>query len=424
MPLVAIAIAAFALLAWKNLRAAFLLFVGLLPVYLIRFTIGGLPTTALEILFVTLFIAWMIRREKRLIDIRGWRLLLLLWIVVATVSLFVSPDFRAAAGVWKAYFIEPIIFFLLANDLLRTDEDREAALKALAATAIVIGASAIVQRFTGWGVPPPFNGAPIPPATDAEFRSTSFYGFPNAVGLFLAPLVPLFVMMASTHPPSRKEFRAVHFYWLASALLAATGVLLARSAGAVIGVLAGLFFMGLMHAHSRRPTAVIAVLGFILLLALPATRTYVTEKLTINDSSGRVRRLMWNETWNMLKDHPVFGAGLSGYPIVFDRYHQARYIEIFQYPHDEALNFWTETGFFGMLLFFATTARVFLVARRTRLADESTHPWTIALAAAFVVILVHGTVDVPYFKNDLAMQFWLLIALLSSIAAQKKMTAR
>lgn len=157
-PLLIIAFAAFAALAWHDLRKAFLLFIAALPSYVVRFHIGSIPTTALEVLFVILFVAWMLKREKRLIDIKGWGWLLLAWIAIATVSLFVSPDFRAAAGVWKAYFIEPVLFFLIANDLLRAREDRDAAVSALACSAIVVSGMAIVQHWTGWGVPPPFNG--------------------------------------------------------------------------------------------------------------------------------------------------------------------------------------------------------------------------------------------------------------------------
>ena len=31
-----------------------------------------------------------------------------------------------------------------------------------------------------------------------------------------------------------------------------------------------------------------------------------------------------------------------------------------------------------------------------------------------VVIIVHGLVDVPYFKNDLAVMFWALVAMISA----------
>jgi len=37
------------------------------------------------------------------------------------------------------------------------------------------------------------------------------------------------------------------------------------------------------------------------------------------------------------------------------------------------------------------------------------------LLSAMVVIVVHGLVDVPYFKNDLAVMFWALIALMSLV---------
>jgi O-antigen ligase len=117
---------------------------------------------------------------------------------------------------------------------------------------------------------------------------------------------------------------------------------------------------------------------------------------------------MWAETWNMLKDRPVLGAGLSGYPTVFKPYHLAGHIEIFQYPHNIFLNFWTELGLLGVVLFLMTVALAFRRARNP------------AITASFIVILVHGLVDVPYFKNDLAFLFWLLIAFISSMTILRK----
>ncbi len=35
--------------------------------------------------------------------------------------------------------------------------------------------------------------------------------------------------------------------------------------------------------------------------------------------------------------------------------------------------------------------------------------------AAMVVIVIHGLVDTPYFKNDLAILFWLIIGLLITL---------
>ncbi|MFA5854321.1 MAG: O-antigen ligase family protein [Patescibacteria group bacterium] len=405
-PFLIIVFAAFSYLAWHDLRKAFLLFVAALPVYVVRFSIGSIPTTALEILFIILFIAWMLKREKRLIDIKGWGWLLLAWLAVATVSLFVSPDFRAAAGVWKAYFIEPILFFLIANDLMRTQEDRNAAVGSLAWSAIVVSGMAIVQHWTGWGVPPPFNGVPVPPATEAEFRSTSFYGFPNAVGLFLAPLVPLFLRKGNLY---RAAF-----------LASIAAIALAQSEGALIGLAAGIGVYMLCFKKGRLPALIIGGIFLAGIFIIPETRAFAIEKLTLRDWSGRVRKEMWVEASHMLKDHAVLGAGLSGYPIVFDAYHEARHIEIFQYPHQLFLNFWSELGLAGLIAFFLLIGRYFMTLRETLRRVPSSQFWIAMLVASMTALLVHGLVDVPYFKNDLSMLFWLLLALTSSMRAEAR----
>lgn len=401
-----IALAAYAVVAFKRPRTGFLLFVAFLPAYLIRFSLIGIPTTALEVMFGILVVAWLRGREKRLVDIRGWRALMLLWLAVSTVALLVSPEARAV-GVWKAYFVEPIVFFIMAVDLLRTPEDRRAALRSLGFTAMAIGVAAIAQKFTGWGVPPPFNGVPVPPATEAETRSTAFYGFPNAIGLFLAPLIPLFLGRLRE---TWQERRAAAF-WAAALALSAAALVLAESEGAIIGAAAGTFIMLTLVKRTRRIALAAAALGAVVILAVAPLRQLAVEKGTLSDWSGRVRKEMWAETWTMLRDRPILGAGLSGYPKAFAPYHKAGHIEIFQYPHTLVLNFWSELGLAGLVAFALLMIRFFRSAALTE-------AW--ALVGAGAAILVHGLVDVPYFKNDLSMLFWLLLAFAAARAAETR----
>ncbi len=402
IPFLPLALIAFAILAVKNHRLAFFVFCGLLPTYLIRIGAGGLPTTALELAFLILLAAWMWKREKRLIDISGWRLILLYWIIVATVSMFVAPDFRAAAGIWKAYFIEPILFFLIANDVMRTQQDRLTAIKALAFSAIAVAAMSLLQKFAGAPVPPPWNDP-------EQFRTTSFYGYPNASGLFLAPLIPLFIW-------ARRPLTLV------AAALSLVAIILAENEGAWIALMPAAFFAGVMFRKTRVVTIGLAAMAIIAALVAPPARSIIIEKLTLEDWSGRVRKEMWAETWSMLKDRPILGAGLSGYPTVFAPYHKAGHIEIFQYPHQIFLNFWVETGLAGVLILMITAFTYFKTSREA--CDDENHPWLIALSSSMIVLLVHSLVDVPYFKNDLAMLFWLLIAFMSSTAAEVKKSGR
>jgi hypothetical protein len=36
----------------------------------------------------------------------------------------------------------------------------------------------------------------------------------------------------------------------------------------------------------------------------------------------------------------------------------------------------------------------------------------LGIMAAMITIIIHGLVDVPYFKNDLAILFWIIMALI------------
>lgn len=409
-----IALAAFTLLTMRNLRVTFFLFVGLLPTYVIRFSFFGVPTTALEVFFLVLFVTWLFRREKRFVDILGWRLLILAWVALATVAVFVSPNMVSALGLWKAYFIEPILFFILANDFLRARDDRRYAILALAWSAIVVGGFALSQHWTHFAVPPPWDGT-------EGFRSTAFYGFPNAVGLFLAPLIPLFVgLLIRCRRPLAGERRYAHLVLIAAVILSVAGLVTAESEGGQVAMLAGLFTMGVVFRKSRWWTVGLTGLALLVLLANPSIRPTLIEKATLEDWSGRVRKEMWVETSAMLADRPLLGAGLAGYPTVFAPYHKAGHIEIFQYPHMFLLNFWSELGILGPIVFLLIIVQFFRFNWRAGCRWKDPDPFVVGISGAIVAILVHGLVDVPYFKNDLAMQFWLLIALTTSLVAAKK----
>ena len=97
---------------------------------------------------------------------------------------------------------------------------------------------------------------------------------------------------------------------------------------------------------------------------------------------------------------------------------------MFQYPHTIVLNFWSELGLAGLALFIVIVWQFFRTLRKACYDDPSRHAFTVALSAAMIVMLVHGLVDVPYFKNDLAMLFWLLVALASSAVSESKKPPR
>ena len=166
------------------------------------------------------------------------------------------------------------------------------------------------------------------------------------------------------------------------------------------------------------------VLGLVLLF-IPPVRSFLFGEFTLKSPSGKMRLAVWEETIALLKDHPITGAGLTGYQIALAPYHQewrkdvSPYkLEIFLYPHNIFLNFWVELGLGGLIIFLWL-----LLVFGKIVWQKRANPLVQLSAAAMVALLVHGLVDVPYFKNDLAVLFWLVMAwplIISAISSNSR----
>jgi O-antigen ligase len=191
--------------------------------------------------------------------------------------------------------------------------------------------------------------------------------------------------------------------------------------------LAGIIFYAIFFKGYRKIFTGILILIFITLLLYyfinPINPINMLRGNTtvIGGDSISTRVNMWNETWQMLKTKPIFGAGLAGYQTAVAEFHQKDYIEIYLYPHNIFLNFWTEIGLLGLIGFILIIIwfykQGFGLQKKhgveTRHCLVSTDATNTILMASMTTLLVHGLVDVPYFKNDLAILFWLIIGMMT-----------
>lgn len=391
----------FATLAWRDLKLALVLLMGLLPTYLIRFNIGPIPTTALEAMILICVGVWIIRHHGWHIDLRSigptWLRPILLLLAAACFAVVVSPNTFAALGVWKAYFIEPILVYLMLRAMFQDNADWQRAITALFISACVISLGSIFQRLTGLGIPPPW---------DIEGRATSLFDFPNAVGLFLAPIVA-FAIVSIRRGIGQVTGLPLRRVAMITAVFGIVAIVYSQTEAAFIAIPAGLLLTYLISGANKKNKLIafiscIAVAG-ILFASVPVVR----EKLLLQDTSGLARRNIWHETITMLRDHPIFGAGLSGFPTIIADYHDATFYEIFQYPHNIILNIWVELGLLGLV---AVGWLAFAVLKTIR--SQSNDSIKLAVFAALATMVVHGLVDVPYFKNDLSVLTWFFLALL------------
>ncbi len=269
---------------------------------------------------------------------------------------------------------------------------------------------------------------------DGVRRVTSVYGHPNNLGLFLERVWPLAAviaigvrrgdvagdMVAHTNHGDVARNIATMLLFTCCALLALAGVGVSFSRGAwlasvvaatVVGV--GWFFFQSRDRQVMRWSA-LALAGVVIAVVAGLA---LTLRGGPGGGSTDARLLLWRESLAYLQQHP-FGLGLDQ----FYYYHNPAFgrslidpsllgtSEAYAaHPHNLILDAWINTGPIGVIAFGWLVLRFFrnaigaLRERRDLLA--------LGALAAMSAALVHGLVDRFYFVPDLAIAFWVLIAL-------------
>ena len=383
----------------------------LTPAYTLRWHLGPVPTTVLEnaiLLTIAVFLVETIRQRTQLV----WRTPMLvpaaLFLVAGAISVVVAPDQRAALGLYRAYFIEPMAFGFVLINVVATPWRALLIAGGLAAGGIVAGLAnsvVVVQALRHHT----YNVVNTPPVV--------VYNTANAVALFLVPLVAVAGAMALHAEESRERWAAA-----ALAALGTVCVVLSFSRGGYLAL--GVVVIALALSHRKR--LVIVGAGVVVaagLMIVPAIRHRVLTELDFTNGSNTLvgRFHLWSVALQMLKDHPIFGAGLSGFATVIAPYWNPTNADRFTYPHNIVLNSWSETGILGVIAF----AWILFTGFRSswqgwRASGTAWRPIHLGVLVALVAIVVHGLVDVPYWKNDLSLEFWALLGLTLATAAAPK----
>ena len=427
----------FGILAWRRMDWAVALVLFLTPAYQLRFHIGFLPLTYLEVMLIVLVAVWallrVLRKDWRTLQ-WPWKWLTLFFVLAGVVAVVVSPDTRAALGLWKAYIFEPVLFFYVFVNVLRTPRQWRLALVALGALVVIVGFGALLQYA---GLVPGVE----PYALELPMRATSVFSFPTAIGKLIGPLVALFLglLLVSRHKslelraqslePERKTTTLLgvdsrRIFFVGVVAFGLIGLILSVSRGALVGIAAAVVFISFFSSWKKWLWA-LCVLGILAVAFVPQLRAELTSIISGSDVSTDVHVVMWKGTLRLIADRPIFGAGLAGFPIVYADYKEASHTEFFPSPDHLLLTLWVEMGLAGLVVFGWIVVRYFVAGFRSLYAIRYTPlangKWLMAngefraliagLLAAMVELIVHGFFDTPYFKNDLAVIFWALVGM-------------
>ena len=378
--------------------------VGALPLYVVRWHYGPLPTTLLETLILISLGLYVVAKWREggiphpirtPLDIP-----ILLLIAAASISVFIPPDTRAALGLYRAFFIEPVLIFYIAADLLRGEQYLRRAVvsfaigsSVLAVLNLVAVAQALLHHTFHVGSAP-----------------NALYGDANYVAMYLEPPVAFAMALLLFD-------RTPRWRWLGAAWLSVTGLalLLTLSKGSFLALLV----LGVVVILRMRRWMLPLLAGLVVVAFLVSRVPLIAQRIATSENSLVGRFQIYGAAIRVLKQNPILGLGLGGFDYTF-RKHASQ-----PYPHDVWLTFWVEIGLLGLIAF----AVIFfgLVWRGWRALPQTEGFYRVAMwgvMGSLVLWGIHGLVDSPYWKNDMSVEFWVLAAIelaaIGSIAATSK----
>lgn len=373
----------------------------LAPAYVIRWHIGFYPTTLLEaaIWFSIVVFGLELWQSRAALVWRGPLTVPAgLFVIAGAIAVVAAPNRTAGLGLYRAYILEPIAFGLVLANVLRTPRRAAAVAAGLAAGATVAGLANSYVVLTQL-LNHTYDVAQTPPVV--------IYSTANAVALYIVPIVGLAISLALYG--SRQERLGGGVFVVIGTIVTA----LSFSRGGYLALAA--VVIGAVLAHRRRLLLLgIAVAALVGLGLIPPIRHRILiETQNVYGNTIQSRLDLWTAAVKLIEHRPLFGAGLSGFQQMSAPYYThfhtlANFID----PHNIVLNFWVETGLLGLIAFTWIMVAGFQESwRGWRQGPDGWRAYHLGVLLALVAVVVHGLVDVPYFKNDLSLLFWTLIGI-------------
>jgi len=337
------------------------------------------------------------RSKRPPLTLVDWSVLLL--VLAAIVAGLAAADKLAALFELRTVFLLPALFYVL----LRVDgQVKWRIVDGFILGAVGVALVGLAQYATGRNVVIAEGGLP---------RLLSVYHSPNNVGLYLGRVWPLLVAVTLWGKRGRRRT-----LYAASLLPMILALALSFSRGALLlGIPAALLTMGWL-VGGRWRWAALALVGTGALALMPLMHVPRFASLLDLDQGGTFHRLeLWHSSLSMLREHPWLGVG----PGNFLEAYRTRYVlpsgwQEFnlEHPHNIYLDHWTRLGVPGVIAGVASQIAFWRAVRRQpKHFALSRRALPLGLAGGMAALLAHGLVDNTLFFPDLALAFFLTLAL-------------
>jgi O-antigen ligase len=380
----------------------------LAPAYVIRFGFFHLPT---NLLMLWVFLLWVIFglwlfANKKVREFIRFKLSLdkkilipvCLFLLAGFISLFIGGIDRAKLGQFIVLFFQPISLFFIAGYIFkRNPKSKNLILYTLYIILAAAGLYAALQYFTLLSLPPLWWGNSVEPK-----RALSFFVHPNFYALWCAPLLALLIpdVFASL---KTKTYNLKPVLWL----LGAIGLLLSLSRSGWLGLAVAVLVYLIIAADNKiRKVILGGIIVIVMVIVYYPNLRYRVLLPFYGEKSANSRIELWSDGLKAIKESPVLGLGLTGFAKQYGQLNTDPTLDTHNFPHNIFLNLWVETGLLGLISLIGLIGLIIYRGLKNR-ADV----FALGISLFLIAIIFQGLVDNPYFKNDLALVFWIILAL-------------
>ena len=442
------------------------------PLYLLKFQVGFVPFNVIEVMVyltgvfllgkfikkrVSGGFAWVEKLTKLVRDdggifkdvkVRFFRLFLpMIGLALGAISgLYLAHlyDYTIPGlGILKGWVLMPMLYGWIIIRVLEDIEERKATLYAYLVSSLVLSFWGIYQVVTG-------DFITIDERASGPFESA------NYLALFIAPAFALsciliwqrleenFLGKYEDKSAIRRLFERVKSVFVRNEIkevvspvfgfevlcLMVIGLALvgSRSYGGILGIIGALViytayvvFLSVYRNGYGGLAKKISIFVVIFLIGITAFWSQVgTSKF--NDflafdrqSSSSVRVQTWTISLKLIEENPFLGLGLGRFQTVYEErgaelLGTEPYEETMLHPHNLVLATWANAGMIGVISLAWLIVAVFWSLKNKKLSIEERRFVALVLTM-FLVVLLHGVVDQPLWKNDLALIWWMIICL-------------
>jgi O-antigen ligase len=378
-----------------SLENLILLTVFLLPAYLIKLAIFGIPSNVLDILMLATIFIWIFKRNKKIKPAIMRNKAVFISAGVIFLGLFIStllnPNYKMELGIIKSWFVLPFLFAFAAQDIFGK-ENKSTLFKAYFRSTLVVAIISLVYIFLG--------------KTTYDGRLEAFFNSPNYLMMYLAPgfIIGIFNY--------KKENLKKALFYIFSLAVIGTAIYLTKSYAGWLSLFAAVLMVSfLIYSRKARAYSFLGILFFLAIIYFQLQTVKFGDLINFNErSSLSSRAMIWQSAEKILADNWMQGIGPGNFQNKYLEYQKyfPPYLEwAVPHPHNLYLTFWLSGGLLGIIGFLSLL--FFWMKNFWKKREFFGRLGLLGVFGILIYILMHGFFDTAYFKNDLAVVFWLII---------------